>query len=407
MAQNYVYKAKNRAGQFLAGTIMAENEAAVASFVREKGYFAINIKPAKSAVSLNDVATKFQKISLKELAIFCRQFSTMVDAGLPMVTALGILIEQTDNPKLKRTLQDVYKRVKEGEAFSKSLALHPDVFPDIMVNMIEAGEMGGILDDVLGRLAFFFEKEAKLNAKVKSALVYPTIVILAAIICVVGVLVFVMPTFVKIFQDMKMELPLLTKILLDISNFLQTHGLLLLGGIAAAVIGFIKACNNRDFKKNVDKIVLKLPIFGDIAKKVSIARFSRTLGTLVKSGVSLLMALDVVKKTSGNLVVFDALDNAQVNVKEGISFSRTLGSTPLFPPMVISMIAIGEESGAMDRMLEKIADFYESEVDDIVSRLSSILEPVIIIFLGGAVGLIVMAIMIPLFDVMTGAGSSM
>jgi type IV pilus assembly protein PilC len=327
----------------------------------------------------------------------------MVDAGLPIVTCLGILIEQTANPKFKTVLQDVYKRVKEGETFSKSLAPYPDVFPNIMINMVEAGELGGIFDSVLERLAVYFEKEYKMRGKVKSALTYPAVIMLAAIACVVAVLVFVMPTFVAMFKEMNMELPLLTQVLIAISNTLRDQGLLILAGLVALIIAFTRAYKNRNFHRFVDKIMLKLPIFGEILKKVAVARFSRTLGTLIKSGVSLMMALDVVKKTSGNLVVFDALENARENVKEGISFSRTLSDSPIFPPMVTQMIAIGEESGAMDRMLEKIADFYESEVDDIVSRLSSILEPVIIMVLGGAVGTIIMAIMIPLFSLVSGA----
>ncbi|MCE5287115.1 MAG: type II secretion system F family protein [Pelosinus sp.] len=405
MAQNFLYKAKNRSGQLITGTIMAENESAVASYVRDQGYFVTAIKSKRGNASLNDFMNKFQRVTMKEMAVFCRQFSTMVDAGLPIVTCLGILIEQTANPKFKSVLQDVYKQVKEGETFSKSLGLYPDVFPNLMINMIEAGELGGILDNVLERLAVYFEKEYKMRGKVKSALTYPAVIMLAAIACVVAVLVFVMPTFVTMFKDMNLELPLLTQVLIDVSNALQNHGLLILAVLIALIIAFVQAYKkNRKFHFSVDNVLLKLPIFGEILKKIAVARFSRTLGTLVKSGVSLLMALDVVKKSSGNLVVFDALENARENVKEGISFSRTLSDSPLFPSMVTQMIAIGEESGAMDRMLEKIADFYESEVDDVVSRLSSILEPVIIMFLGITVGTIIMAIMIPLFSLVSGQG---
>jgi type IV pilus assembly protein PilC len=289
--------------------------------------------------------------------------------------------------------------------FSKALGVYPDIFPSIMINLIEAGEVGGMLDEVLARLAVHFEKEYKMNEKVKSALTYPTVIVVAAIACVTFILTNVMPTFVQVFKDMNVKLPLLTQILMDISAFLRNNALLLVVGLGLLAFGWVTACRNPKFRKVVDQALLKLPIFGEIIKKVAIARFTRTLGTLVRSGVSLLLALEVVKKSAGNLVVVAAIDAAQENVKEGVSLSKTLTATALFPSMVTQMISIGEESGALDKMLEKIADFYESEVEDVVNRLSSILEPLIIIFLGVTVGLIVIAIMIPLFDVTSGAGN--
>lgn len=404
MAQNYVYKAKNRSGQFLAGTILAENESAVASYVRDKGYFVINIAPEKSGISLENYLSKFQRITIKEIAILCRQFSTMVDAGLPMVTCLSILIEQIKNPRLKTALKDVYKRVKEGETLSKALSVYPTIFPCIMINMIEAGEMGGVLDEVLGRLATHFEKEYKMNEKVKSALTYPAVVMVVACIAVIIIMTFVMPTFTQLFTNMNVALPLPTRILLGISDLLRNNGVVFLFATVTFILGCIKAYQKETVRKHIDGVVIKLPVVGVIFEKVAVARFTRTLSTLVRSGVPILLALDVVKNTIGNLVMVEELSRAQENIKEGVSLSATLGSSKLFNSMVIQMIAIGEESGALDKMLEKVADFYESDVDDIVSRLSSIIEPVIILGLGTVVGFIVISVIIPMFDLVTGAG---
>lgn len=409
MAQNFVYKAKNRTGQFLAGTILAENESAVASYVRDKGYFVINIKPEKSG-GLSSFATYLQnmrKVSVKEMAILCRQFSTMIDAGMPIVSCLNILIEQTANPRLKNALQDVYKRVKEGETLSSALAVYPKIFPNIMINMMEAGEVGGVLDDVLNRLATHLEKEYKMNSKVKSAMTYPMVIITIAILSVMAILVFVMPTFVQLFANMKIELPLPTKILLFISDFLRNNIILVLLGIVGVFGGGSIAIKQKNVRIMMDTYIVRLPILGVLFQKIAVARFTRTLSTLIKSGVSLLIALDVVKKTIGNTMMEERLSRVQINVKEGMSLATTLTNSQIFNSMVVQMVAIGEESGSLDRMLEKVADFYENDVDDMVTNLSSLLEPVIIVFLGVVVAFIAVSIMLPLFDIMTGAGQTL
>lgn len=405
MATTFIYKAKDRSGQMFTGSILADSEAAVASYVREKGYFVTQIKKKNDTASLEGIIQNFRRVSIKDLAIVCRQFSTMVDAGVPFVNCLSILIDQTDNPRLRIALQDVYKKVKEGETLSHALAGQANVFPPILINMIEAGEVGGVLDDVLDRLATHFEKEHKLNEKVKSAMTYPAVVLSIAFLVVIFIITFVLPTFMQIFIGMKMELPLPTRILLGLSSFLREYVLLLVVAILLAGAGFSLALRKPNFKKNVDEFILRLPIIGVLARKVAIARFSRTLSTLVRGGVPILNAIDVVKKTMGNLSMVAALSRAQSNVKEGGGLANTLASSKVFTPMVVQMVAIGEESGALDKMLGKVADFYESDVDDMVGRLSSILEPVIVGILGVVIGFIVISIILPLFDVITNVGN--
>ncbi|MGI6091442.1 MAG: type II secretion system F family protein [Negativicutes bacterium] len=405
MSTTFIYKAKDRSGQLLTGSILADSEAAVASYIREKGYFVTQIKKKSSSNSIEGLLENLHRVSTKDLAVVCRQISTMVDAGLSLVACLNILIEQSTNPRLKTALQDVYKKVKEGEMLSRALADHANIFPAIMINMVEAGEVGGVLDDVLGRLATHFEKEHKLNEKVKSAMTYPAVVLSMAFIVVIFILTFVLPTFMQMFIGMKMELPLPTKILMGLSEFLREYALLLFIAFLLSSIGLAITVKKPKARKTVDELILKMPIFGVLARKIAIARFSRTLSTLVRGGVPILSALEVVKKTMGNLSMVDALGKAQVNVKEGIGLAQTLGSSKVFTPMVIQMVAIGEESGSLDKMLEKIADFYESEVDDMVGRLSSILEPVIVGILGVVIGFIVIAVVIPLFDVITNVGN--
>lgn len=401
MAKTFAYKAKDRSGQVMTGSILADNEQAVAIHIREKGYFITQINEEGGASSLTNFMDNLKSISLKEISILCRLFSTMIDAGLPIVSCLNVLIEQTDNPRMKKALQDVYKKVKEGETLSSSLGDHPRIFPELMINMVEAGEVGGVLDDVLGRLANHFEKEHKMNEKIKSAMTYPAVVSFMAVLAVIFILTFVLPTFVQMFASMNKELPLLTRMLLALSDFIRNYALFLVVGTIAGSYGIKVAYQREDTRKIIDGFTLRLPIIGMLSRKIGIARFSRTLSTLLHGGVPIITALEVVQKTIGNLIMMKSLEQAQSGIKEGISLATTLAQSKVFTPMVIQMVSIGEESGALDKMLEKIADFYESDVDDVVTRLSSIIEPVIIGVLGIVIGIIIVAIMVPMFDVMT------
>jgi type IV pilus assembly protein PilC len=405
VAKTFAYKAKDRSGKMITGSILAENQTAVAIHIREKGYFITQIKEEGSINSLSSFVDNLKSISLKEISILCRLFATMIDAGLPLVTCLNVLIEQTDNLRMKKALQDVYKKVKEGETLSRALGDHPQIFPGLMINMVEAGEVGGVLDDVLNRLASHFEKEHKINEKIKSAMTYPAVVSVMAILSVIFILTFVLPTFAQMFDNMKMELPLLTRILLAISSFLHGSALFLIIGAIAGIYGMKIAYQREEPRQFIDNLTLKIPIIGILSRKVGIARFSRTLSTLLHGGVPIITALEVVQKTIGNLSMMKALEEAQSGIKEGRGLASTLAQSKVFTPMVVQMVSIGEESGALDKLLEKIADFYESDVDDAVSRLSSIIEPVIIGVLGLVIGLIVISIIIPLFDLITNVGN--
>lgn len=401
MAKTYSYKARAYTGQLLSGTITAESEAAVAAYIRDKGYFVTQIKVQKSANSFRALLTSLQRVSSKELAVFCRLFSTMVDAGLSLVICLSILIEQTYNPKLKAALQVIYKKVQEGEPLSKAMNEYPAVFPEIMINMVEAGEVGGVLDEVLGRLATHFEKEHKLNERVKSAMVYPAVVISMALLSVSFILLFVLPTFMKMFENMNIEVPLPTRILLALSGLLTNYGIWLVVILAVGGYGLVLLVRQPKNRLVLDQLLFILPIFGLLGRKVAIARFSRTLSTLVRGGVPIIAAIEVVKKTAGNLSMTRALTTAQASIREGRGLAAPLGASNVFTPMVVQMVAIGEETGELDKMLEKIADFYDSDVEDMINRLSSMLEPILIGVLGVIIGFIVISVMLPMFDVLT------
>ncbi|MDU2063515.1 MAG: type II secretion system F family protein [Sporomusaceae bacterium] len=405
MAKTYIYTARSRDGQSLSGTVLADTQQAAASYVRERGYFVTALKEKQASFSLRDIKIFSSKVKTKDLAVFCRQLSTMMNAGVPMERCLNILAEQTTKSSLKTAVQDVYKKIREGEALSVALKNHSEVFPTIMIHMVEAGEVGGVLDIVLVRLAAHFEKEHKLNQKVKSAMTYPAAVLTIALIVVTFILTFVFPTFMEMFKNMKTELPLLTRVLLAASAFIRENLLalaLLVVGSAFLLVQFYQRPTARRF---IDGAFFRIPVIGGLIQKVAVARFSRTLSTLIKGGVPILAALEVVKRTLGNLVMVEALDKAQSNVAEGMGLAYTLQESKVFTPMVVQMIAIGEESGATDEMLEKIADFYDDDVDDLVSRLSSLMEPALILFLGLTIGTIIAAVMLPLFDVMTSMNS--
>ena len=400
----FSYTARDRAGQVISGSYTADSRAEVAAYIRGHDFYVTSIREVSPVVSLNIEIELFGGVGTKELALFCRLFSTMLEAGLSMNNILLVLIEQTSNKSLRRTLRSIYQMVQEGESLHHSLKKHPRVFPPVMVSMIEAGELGGVLDSVLERLAIQFEKEHKLNEKIKSAIAYPAVVISMAMLSLTFVLTFVLPTFVKMFDDMKIELPLLTRILMKLSGFVQNYWLTLFFVLTGAVIGLAYLIKQPFFRQKVDPLLLQIPVFGLLMKKIAIARFTCTLGSLLRGGVPIINAIDVVKKTTGNYALVSALTNAQASIRQGSGIAGPLKESGVFPPMVIQMTAIGEESGELDRMLDKIADFYESDVDDMAGRLSSMLEPMLIGFLGILIGLIVVAVLLPIFDIVSGAG---
>ena len=338
----------------------------------------------------------------KDVVVFTRQFATMIDAGLPLVQALEILSKQTENNKLKQIITDVKSDVEGGYTYADALRKHPRVFNDLYVNMVAAGESGGILDTILNRLAGYIEKSMKLKRQVQGAMVYPVVVISVAVLVIWIIMVKVVPTFSRMFAQLGGVLPLPTRIIVNLSDFLAGMGGLL---VVLGIIGFVVFVTlfRRTEKGRVitDKILLKLPVFGVLLKKVAVAKFTRTLGTLVGSGVPILEGLDITAKTSGNKVIEAAVMQVRKAVAEGKTIAEPLAQVKVFPPMVTQMIGVGESTGAIDTMLNKIADFYDEEVDMAVAALTSMLEPILMVFLGGAIGFIVIAMYMPIFKLIT------
>ena len=401
MARQFEYKARDATGQLFIGTILAEDEASVAGHVRSKGLYVSQIKEAKSRQDIVMLLRNLQPITTRDMAILCRQFSTMLEAGLPILTGLRILAAQTENFRLRDNLQNVYKNVQEGISLARAMEDRTNVFPPFMVSMIEAGEVGGVLEVVMRRLAVQFEKEHRINSKVKAAMTYPAVVLVLAVVVVIFVLTFILPTFVTMFQSMHAELPLLTRALLKISDIILKYWPLLLFILVGGGYALMVALRYPGPKAIRDRFLITMPIFGPLIRKVAIARFTRSLASLLRGGVPLLPALEVVKKTTGNVLIIKALTESQESIREGEDLSSRLGNSRLFPPIVVQMVAVGEQSGELDKMLDKVADFCEEDVEDIVERLSSMLEPLLISFLGLVIGSIVIAILVPMFDVIT------
>lgn len=403
MAGLYAYQAKNRLGQLQSGTLEADDEIGVARYLRERGFVATRITLTQVRVQKQTASwlVRHQTISLRDLSVFCRQFATLTGAGISIVQALGVLVEQTENQRLRYALQEVLTDVQTGETFSGALKNRSAIFPAVMISMVEAGELGGMMDNVLLRLAEQFEKEYKLNGKVKTALTYPAIVVCMAFLSVTFILTFVMPMVIGMFEGMKAELPWPTRVLLFLSNALRNHWpeLLALALVLTSAGWWLK--QKPPVKRLLDQVTLKLPVFGLLAKKVAIARFSRTFSGLIRSGVPMIAALDVVKHTVHNTVMVDALQNAQESVTRGTGLAVPFRQSALFPPMVVHMVAIGEETGELESMLLKTADFFEGEVDDLVNRLSSLIDPILIVGLGVIIAFIVVSVMLPLFDIVT------
>ena len=342
------------------------------------------------------------KVKDKDLVVFTRQFATMIDAGLPLVQALEILSTQVENKNFGRTIAQIKVDVESGSTYADGLAKHPRVFSELYVNMVAAGEAGGILDTILNRLAAYIEKAMKLKKKVKGAMVYPAVVTTIAVLVIAIIMIFVVPTFAKMFAQLGGVLPLPTRIIIYMSNFIAgIGGLMVLGAIVAVVVFIVQFRRTTKGKHIIDKILLKLPIFGVLLQKVAVAKFTRTLGTLVSSGVPILDGLEITAKTSGNKVIEYAILDVRKAVVAGKTLAEPITKAKVFPPMVTHMIAVGESTGALDSMLSKIADFYDDEVDAAVSNLTAMMEPMLMVFLGGAVGFIVIAMYLPIFKLIT------
>ncbi len=391
----YSWKGKNKLGKMQEGTVAAENKEAVIALLRRQQIMV-------SAVTEKGKEIAFPKfgggVSQKEIAIFTRQFSVMIDAGLPLVQCLEILGSQQKNRVFQKVLFQVRQDVESGSNLADSLRKHPKVFNDLFCNMIAAGESGGILDTILQRLSGYIEKSVKLRAAVRSAMIYPVAVITIAIGVVVVILWKVIPTFAMLFQGLGATLPLPTRITIAVSNFLGRFMPLIVLALGAAGYFLNRYYKTAKGRHQIDAFVLKVPVLGDLMRKIAVARFCRTLGTLIQSGVPILEGLAITARTAGNAIVEDAIMATRKSIEEGKTIAGPLEETKVFPSMVIQMIGVGEQTGALDAMLSKIADFYEDEVDEAVENLMSLLEPILILFLGIMIGGIVISMYMPMFS---------
>ncbi|HEY1127336.1 MAG TPA: type II secretion system F family protein [Actinomycetota bacterium] len=393
----FVYQGRSANGM-QNGEIEASDRSAAVGELRRRAILVTKIAE-KSAPR---VTFKFGgKVSDKEMAIFTRQFSTMIDAGLPLVQCLNILAEQSDSKTLRSVTGQVARNVEAGSTLADALRRHPRTFDDLFTNLVEVGEAGGILDVVLQRLSAYIEKAAALKRKVKAAMVYPSAIIGVAIMVVIFMLTFVIPTFAQMFKDLGADLPLPTKVVLWLSTFVRTYILLIIAAMVGCVLALRSYYRTEGGRATIDALMLKLPIFGTLIRKVAVARFTRTLGTLVQSGVPILDGLRITARTAGNKVVEKAVLQCRAAVTEGKTLAEPLRVSGVFPPMVTQMISVGEQTGALDAMLSKIADFYDDEVDTAVSTLTSLLEPIMIVFLGVVVGGLVVAMYLPIFKLVT------
>ncbi|MEE8328539.1 MAG: type II secretion system F family protein [Thermodesulfovibrionia bacterium] len=392
----FKWSGKTAKGTIQKGELTANTREEVIAYLRKKNIIPTVItQKAKAALSLPGFGGR---VTDKDIVVFTRQFGTMIDAGLPLVQALEILEKQTENKKLAKVIGDVRADVEGGSTYADALKKHPRVFNDLYANMVAAGESGGILDTILNRLAGYIEKTMKLKRQIKSAMIYPSAIIIVAIIVIWIILAKVIPTFAKMFSTLGGVLPLPTRIVVALSNFLSgPGGLLVIACIICFIIFIVLIRRTYKGRKIIDTILLRLPVCGILLRKVAVSRFTRTLGTLISSGVPILEGLDITAKTAGNMVVQEEVLKVRKDVAEGKTIAEPLSKSKVFPPMVTQMIAVGESTGALDTMLSKIADFYDDEVDAAVANLTAMLEPIIIVFLGGVIGFIVIAMYMPIF----------
>jgi len=395
----FAWEARARTGEVRKGVMDAENEAAVQTRLRGLQLNPTKITQKRKGLDLKNI-TLGSGVTTQDLVKFTRQFATMIDAGLPLVQCLDILANQEPNPRFQIALRDIKNSVEQGATFSDSLRRHPKIFDELFVNLVQAGEVGGILDTIMNRLAGYIEKRAKLARQVRGAMAYPTAVIIIMIVVIVVLMSFVIPAFEGMFAEFgaKDALPGLTKMVIATSRaFVSTLPFTIVGSIGL-VFGAIQFYKNPKGKRLVHKLMLKVPIFGPVMQKIAVARFTRTLGTLLGSGVPILDALDIVAKTAGNVVIEEGLVYARAKISEGKNMAEPLEEIRVFPGMVVQMVAVGEQTGALDTMLNKIADFYEEEVDVAVAALTSLLEPLLMVVVGAVVGVVLISMYLPIFS---------
>jgi type IV pilus assembly protein PilC len=399
----YTWVAKTKKGRTIKGELDAADEKVARFQLKRRNLTIKKLKPKPKDMFAN-VSFMQPKITSKDIVIFTRQFSTMIDAGLPIVQGLTILAEQAENASFKVVLKEIVSNVEGGLSLAEAMEKHPKVFDKLFVHLVAAGEVGGILDIILQRLAAYIEKTQKLKAQIKSAMMYPLIVLIVAIVVIGIILIFVIPVFEEMFASFGSALPLPTQIVVNMSRFIKGNFIyMVIAGIGAGFV-FKAYRKSKSGKKTTDALALKLPVFGDLLKKVAVARFTRTLGTMISSGVPIISAMEIVAKTSGNVILEEIIFEVRASIAEGQTIAEPLSENDIFPRMVIQMISVGEATGALDTMLSKIADFYEDEVDTAVDALTSMLEPLLMVFLGGAIGGLVIAMYLPIFKMAAAIG---
>ena len=401
----YQYVGRTLDKETKKGEIEATSIEAAKSLLRSQKIIVTSIKKKSKGIQLKLLGNG-EKVKEKDIVIFTRQFSTMIDAGLPLVQCLGILASQSEKKIFRNILSKIKEDVEAGSTFADALRKHPKVFDALYANMVEAGEAGGVLDTVLNRLANYIEKASALKAKVKKAMVYPLAIISIGVVVVAALLIFVIPTFAKMFSDFGGTLPVPTQMVINMSHFAASWKGGVVVAVVVALIFALRAYRNTEAGRKVtDGLFLRTPIFGDIIRKSAVAKFTRTLGTLITSGVPILEGLEIVSRTAGNVIIAEAVIVTRASIAEGKTIAEPLEKTKVFPPMVVQMISVGEATGSLDTMLSKIADFYEIEVDNAVEALTSLMEPALMVVLGGIVGFILIAMYLPIFTLATAIGS--
>lgn len=401
----FAWEGKNRSGAVQKGEMEAPSEAVVSNQLRRQGIMPSNIKERGKGFDMDIKIPGFEpKVTTKDLVVFTRMFATMIDAGLPLVQCLDILSKQQENKTFKKMLAEVKESVESGSTFADALRKHPKAFDELYVNLVAAGEVGGILDTILNRLAAYIEKAMKLKKQVKSAMTYPGTIVGIALVVISVILIFVIPAFEKMFADFGGSLPMPTQIVINISNFIQKYFLVIIGSGFGFVFAIKKYYSTTKGREQIDALALRAPVFGVLIRKVSVAKFTRTLGTMISSGVPILDGLDIVAKTAGNKTVEKAIYKVKQSISEGKTIAEPLEQSGVFPAMVCQMISVGEQSGSIDAMLNKIADFYDDEVDDAVGNLTAMMEPLLMLFLGVTVGGLVIAMYLPIFKLAGAAG---
>ncbi len=398
----FKYTARDNAGRVVAGAMDGDTEVMVIGKLQEHGFYVTSLEKEAPKISLSLAVSRWKKIGLHDLTIFTRQFATMVNAGLSMVKTLTILEHQTENPKLRTIVNEVRRDVEQGTTLSDAFNKHPTTFSSLVVNMVKAGEVGGVLDDVLRRIAVYFEKDLALRQKVRAAVTYPVAIFIFAIAVIFFLVFFILPQFIQFFEGLDLVLPLPTRVLITFTRVVTRIWWLILIMLIGGLYAFRTYINTPAGRFKFDSFKLRVPVFGPLVRKVTISRFSRTLGTLITSGVPIMQALEVVSHAVENKVVGKAIEEVRTSIREGESIALPLQASGLFPMMVVQMTSVGEETGTLDSMLQKVADFYDAEVETTLAQLTSVLEPLLIIFLGFVVGFIVLSFYLPLYQLITG-----